>query len=116
VLSIPVDLTAITGNIDVLTNFNPGYPAAIKKVDFLMKVPVTVAGKAATLTPYIGATPVTGGMVALTSAIATPLGKVIPGAAVTGANVLGAADTISIKATGVTAFTEGSGVLLITLG
>ena len=51
---------------------------------------VSTAGKAATLTPKIVksgvATPVTGGVVALTSALGTPEGAVIVGTPITALN------------------------------
>ena len=42
-------------------------------------------------------------------------GAVINGTAVTAGNVFGATDSISIEASGVTAFAEGEGVLLIVM-
>lgn len=116
ILSIPVEFSQITAAMDAVTAFTPGFAGTIIKMDLLTTVPVTTAAKAATLTPYIGAVAVTGGVVGLTSVNATPLGKVVAGSAVSAANAFGATDTISIKATNVTAFTEGKGVLLITLG
>lgn len=112
-LSIPVFLAAITAAADVVTAISPGIAGVVEYWEFAVTQPVTTAAKLATLGLAIGATNVTGGAIALTSAAATPLGKVIPGAAITALNVLTPASTLSIKATAVTAFAEGSGFVNI---
>lgn len=116
VISIPITLATITDAVDVLTNFTPGFAGAITSVAFAVTVPVTTAAKATTLNLEIGTTNLTGGVVALTSANCTPLGAVIAGTAITANNTFGATDTISIEASSTTQFSEGAGVLLITLG
>lgn len=112
-LSFPVNLASITGTQDVVTGFTPGYAGEILSVAFLVNVPVTTAAKLATLNVEIGATDLTGGVVALTSANCTPMGAIVAGTAVTAANVFAATDTISVEASAVTAFAEGSGTVLI---
>jgi hypothetical protein len=116
VLSIPIILSKITGAVDVVTNYVPGFAGTINKVSFVVTDPATTASKAVTLNLKINTTDLTGGVVSLTSANCTPLGKVIDGTTVTGNNVFGATDSISVKASSVTAFAEGQGVLLIVLG
>jgi hypothetical protein len=103
-------------NGDVLTNFTPGFPGRIVSVAFAIFDPVTTASKAATLNLEIGTVNLTGGVISLTSANCTPLGAVIAGTAITANNTFGATDTISVEASSVTAFVEGEGVLLLTLG
>lgn len=115
VMSFPINLAAIAGAGDVLTNFTPGFAGTITKIDFAVTEAVSTAGRAATLNMEIGTTNLTGGAVALTSANCTPLGAVIAGTAVTANNVFTATDTISIEAASVTAFAEGRGVLLVTV-
>lgn len=115
ILSIPIFLAAITGAGDVVTQITPGFAFSVESLDFVVTQPVTTAAKLATLNAEIGATNLTGGAVALTSATCTPLGAKIAGTAITAANVGTAADTLSIEASAVTAFAEGSGVLLVTL-
>lgn len=110
-----VNLSAITGAGDVVTSYVPGFNFKILALDWVQANPVTTAAKAASLNAEIGATDVTGGVIALTSAAATPLGKVINGTAVTGANTGDADDAISIEASSVTAFSEGSGTIVLTL-
>lgn len=112
-LQFPVQLAAIGGNVDVITAASLGIVGVIEYAEFIVTTPVTTAGKLATLNLYINAVAVTGGAIALTSAAATPLGKVIAVAGITALNAIGAADTFSVKATGVTAFAEGQGVLNI---
>jgi hypothetical protein len=116
IVSVPVTLANITGAGDVVTTYTPGFNGRIKKMDWVQGAPVTTASKAADLNAEIGTTNVTGGVVALTSAACTPLGKTIAGSAVTAANAFTATDTISIEAANVTAFAEGAGAILLTLG
>ena len=115
VLVLPVNLPSIAGAQDVVTNLYPGFAGIIESVDFLVNAPVTTAAKAATISPFVNSTAVTGGALALTSAAATPMGKLINGTEITALNSFGATDTISFKATSVTAFTEGSGELVVRL-
>lgn len=113
ILAIPVTLSSITAAGDILTTYTPGYKFKILAVDWAQGVPVTTAAKAANLNVEIGTTNLTGGVVALTSATCTPLGKVIAGTEVTAANTGSATDTISIEAADVTAFAEGTGYVLL---
>lgn len=115
VLSIPVTLANVADG-DVLTTFTPGHFGRIKSLDFAVTTPVTTASKATTLNAEIGTTNLTGGAIALTSANCTPLGAVINDTAITAAAAFDADDTISIEASSTTAFVEGAGVLLITIG
>ena len=115
VLSIPVILANVADG-DILTTFTPGFAGAITKFSFAVTDPVTTAAKTTTLNLEIGTTNVTGGVLTITSANATPLGAVVDGTAITANNVFGATDSISIEATATTAFIEGEGVLLIVLG
>lgn len=71
--------------------------------------PATTAAKAATLTAQIAGTPVTGGVVSLTSANATPAGALVAGTAITALNTGAAGDTVEAAVSSVTAFVEGSG-------
>ena len=114
-LAIPITLASITANGDVLTNYTPGYRFKVLAVDFAVGQPVTTVAKLITLNLEIDATNVTGGAVALTSANCTPLGALVAGSAVTAANVGTSAQTLSVEASGVTAFVEGDGMLLIKL-
>lgn len=113
ILAFPINLASITGTQDVVTGFRPGFAGTIEDVSFAVNIPVTTAAKLASLNVEIGTTNLTGGVVALTSANATPMGKVIQGSAITAANVITADDLISVEASGVTAFSEGSGTLYI---
>lgn len=114
-VNFPIALASITGAGDVLTGLTMGFAGTITSVDFVVTVPVTTGAKAATLNVEIGTTNLTGGAVALTSANCTPLGAVVAGSAVTGANTFTATDTISIEASSVTAFSEGQGYLSLTI-
>jgi len=106
-----VILANITGAIDVIGAYTPGYAFKILKVDFLHELPVTTGGKAATLTPKIGGSAVTGGVLSLSGTYAA--GAVTAASAVTAANTGAANATFTISATGVTAFTEGNGIIRV---
>lgn len=109
-IQIPVDLVSVTANGDIAVALSPGVNGYIEYCEFMVSKPVTTAAKLATLTPKVNSTLVTGGAVALTSANATPVGKVVIGSAVTANNRINASDTLSLTASGVTAFAEGQGV------
>lgn len=113
ILQLPINLAAVTAAGDVLTELRPGIYGTIEYVEFAVTQPVTTAAKLASLNLEIDTTNVTGGVVALTSANATPLGKVIAGTAITAANTITPDSKISVEASDVTAFVEGQGVLFI---
>jgi len=100
---------------DLLTNYTPGFAGRVLAVDFAVHKPVTTASKAASLNLEVGTTNLSGGVVALTSANATHAGALIAGTAVSGSNAFAANDTLSVEASAVTGFSEGSGWLLLTL-
>lgn len=112
ILLLPIALAGVADG-DVLTAFTLGHKFKILGVDFAVTTPVTTADKLSTLNLEIGSTDLTGGAVALTSANCTPLGAVVAGSAVTGANTGAAGDTISVEASSTTAFAEGAGVLIV---
>lgn len=112
-ITLPVFAMAGIANGDVVTEFRPGVAGTIEDVQWVQGVPVTTAAKLATLNLEIDTTDVTGGTVALTSAACTPLGKVIAGSAITGNNTLTKTSKLSVEASSVTAFAEGSGYLLV---
>jgi len=107
-----IDLASITA-ADVITSFYPRVIGTIEYFGFVVDKAVTTGSKAATLTPKIGSTALTGGVLSLTSAAATPKGTVIDATAITGANTLTNASAISVTASSVTAFAEGSGSLIL---
>lgn len=108
----PIDLASITA-ADVVTDFYPRVDGTIEYFGFEVDKAVTTASKLATLNLEIGTTDVTGGVISLTSAAATPKGKIIDGTAITGTNTLTRSSAISVEATAVTAFSEGTGSLII---
>lgn len=112
-LTFPLPLLAAIANGDVMTECRPGIDGTIEHWWFTTTAAVTTASRAATLNLEIGTTNVTGGTIALTSAAATPIGKVIEGSAITGANRLTPESLLSIEASSVTAFAEGSGYVTL---
>lgn len=112
-LAFYMPLAEIAASGDLLTNYVPGYAFKILSVDARVLKPATTAAKLASLNLEIGTTDLTGGVVALTSANATPAGVAVAGTAITAGNVGTASDSFSIEASGVTAFVEGSIQLLV---
>jgi len=98
---------------DIVTAFTPGHKFKILGVFAISIVAPTTAAKLATVTPYIGATAVTGGVLSLTTAALATKGTVLAGSAVTAANVGSETDTISLTGSAVTAFVEGSACIMI---
>lgn len=109
-----VDLASITA-ADVLTDFMPRVDGDIVYFGFEVDKAVTTAAKAATFNMEIGTTDLTGGAIALTSANATPKGKIVAGSAITGNNTVTRDSKISIEASSVTAFSEGTGSLVFVI-
>lgn len=111
VLPLPLLVDIATG--DIVTEFRPGIAGTIEYWEFVQMKPVTTGSKLASLNLEIDTTNVTGGVIALTSALCTPMGKVIPCSDITALNVLTRDSKLSIEASGVTAFAEGSGYVII---
>lgn len=107
-----IDMTLIADG-DLVTTFTPGFAGTITKFFWVQESPVTTGSKASDLNLEIGTTDLTGGVISLTSAACTPLGKVINGTAITDDNTFGDTDTISIEASSTTTFIEGSGTMVI---
>lgn len=112
ILAFPVNLATVA-NGDVVTNFTPGFAGDVVGFDYVANLPASTAARAATFNLEIGTTDMTGGVLALTTALATPQGKVTSATAITAANSFGPTDTISIEASSVTAFAEGNGTLFV---
>lgn len=85
------------------------YDFTLLSVGFRVRTPATTAAKLATLTARIAGTPVTGGIVSLTSANATPTNTLVAGTAITALNVGTAGQTVEAIVSAVTAFAEGDG-------
>lgn len=113
-LTFDLTLSALA-NGDVVTSFPLAFAGTIKSVDFVTNVVASTAAKLATLNLELGATNVTGGVVSLTTVSCNTVGKVTAGTAVTAANSFVAGDLLSIEASGVTTFIEGSGTLIVTV-
>lgn len=114
-LSFPIDLVGIAGTQNVLTLPAMKFAGRILSAYFEVNKPVTTAAKAATLTPKINGTAVTGAALALTSANCTPMGaSVAANSSALDTFVVG--DVITVDASAVTAFAEGTGSLHLVLG
>lgn len=80
-------------------------------IGFRTRTPATTAAKLATLTAQINATPVTGGVLSLTSANMTPTNTRVDSTAITALNVFTAGQSVGALISAVTAFVEGDGYL-----
>lgn len=105
-------LSGITA-ADILTDFQPGIDGTIEYAEFVTTVAVTTAAKAATLNFEVGTTDITGLTLALTSATATPKGKVLEFGLPTAGNTITRASKLSLEASSVTAFVEGEGYITL---
>ena len=113
-IQVYVPLTALD-DAEVLTDFVPGFAGIISEIGVVIGAPVTTADKDGSVKCQIGAVDVTDGAVDLTSANATPRGKILKSTP-SAANVFGAADTISIVApAAVAAFAEGDAMIYLVL-
>jgi len=113
ILAIPIPDMVQFADGDIVTEIVPGFAGKILSAFWLQEDPVTTGAKGTTLNLEIETTNVTGGVITLTSAACTPLGKYIAGTAVSANNVFTAAEKISIEATSTTAFIEGSGTIFL---
>jgi len=114
ILTFGVDLASIPAG-NYVSHILP-FACRVKKIDFRVVKPATTAAKAATLTAKKGAAAfTTGGVVALTSANCTPAGAEVAGSAITldSTTEFAAGDTLNITGSGITAFVEGTGELLV---
>lgn len=110
--AFPLNLASITA-ADIVAAFRPGVDGYIENVEVIVNIPATTGSKLATVTPKIGAVAVTGGVVALTSANMTPMGARVAGTQVTALNRITKKDALTITASAVTAFVEGSATLFV---
>lgn len=114
IINLPIALSKIADG-DIVTEFVPGFAGTIEKFFAIVTDPATTAAKAATLNLEIESTNVTGGVLSLTSANMTPLGKTVDATAITAAKTFTATQKISVEASSTTAFIEGSIVLCIVI-
>jgi hypothetical protein len=115
ILSFPIKLAKLADG-DIVTDYIPGFAGTVRSVKFVVTDPATTAAKASALHVEIEATAVTGGVLSLTSANCTPLGKSTAATAITALNTFTSSEKLSVVAAATTAFVEGEGVLLIVLG
>jgi hypothetical protein len=111
--TIPLPPLAGITAADILTDFRPGIEGDIEYAELIMTVAVTTGSKLATLNFEIGTTDVTGLTLALTSATATPKGKVLPFGLPTANRRLTRESKMSLEASTVTAFGEGEGFIVL---
>lgn len=105
---------ALLTNTDVIEQAIP-FAFTLLSIGVRIKRPATTAAKAATLTAQVNGVSVTGGVVSLTSANATPTGALVAGTAITAGNTGTAGQTAGAVVSAVTAFLEGDGYLEMAL-
>ena len=108
----PFTMSSIA-NGDLVSAFRPGLDGYIENIEWIQGVPVTTGSKLSTLSLKINSTAVTGGAVALTSALCTPIGARVAGSRITGANRITKKDSLTVIAASTTAFVEGTGTLIV---
>ena len=124
ITTIPVNsaLAGITGTADLLTDYVVPFSFQVLGLRFAITTVASTASKLATVSVYVGPTAsavaVPGASVALTTALVTPLGKLILAPATslgTAATIYPAGTKLQLKCTSVTAFVEGAGTFFIDL-
>lgn len=100
-----VDAADIANGDLVTTCPLPLFFGKIGRVRAVCEKAVSTGAKAATINLEVGTTNLTGGVIALSGTYA--LGAVVAGTAITGGGSFKPGDTVSVEASGVTAFTEG---------
>lgn len=108
---IPLPSFSTITAADIITDMRPGIEGYIEYAELVTTVAVTTASKLATLNFEIGTTDVTGLTLEMTSATLTPKGVVLPFGLPTANNRLYRASKLSLEASSVTAFVEGSGYI-----
>lgn len=112
VLHFSVDAADIADG-DIVTTMVPGVVGLITKFSKTIEKAVTTGAKGTTLNLEIGTTNVTGGSLVCTGA--ESLGAYQAATAITAANVLAAASTLSVEAASTTTYIEGRFGLDITI-
>lgn len=112
-VTIPVTLATLTNAAQF--QVTPGHKGRLLAMDFYTHTPGTGAGATCTLTPDIGGTNVTGGVVTPTLASTSDRNEKTAGTAITAANSFTATQTITVTGSATTAFTAGDGMLALTL-
>ena len=107
---------ADTSAADLVTAFVPGYKFKLLALDFITSKAGTGSSSTQTLNLEIGTTNVTLGTLVITLASTDVVGELTAGAAITGNNEGSASDSFSVEvAVSGTAFTAGTGTLLVTI-
>lgn len=114
-ITVPVFAASAIANADELTDYIPGFPFEVEKVDFVTVTPITTGSKTATLTPYIDGVAVPGTLTALAGAQAKGVVANVFKQNIYNIPQGTATSKLKLTASAVTAFTEGAGYWLVTL-
>lgn len=114
-VGIAVTYASLANATNVVNAYLPGYPFRIRKMTLLGAVAGAGVGATATLQLQVGGIACTGGALTVTLATST-VNCNIDSTAVTAGGQGTGASTISVAVSGVTAFTAGSGTLVLSMG
>lgn len=106
-------LASLAANGNILTGWVPGFKGRFLSAKFAIHKAATTASKRADINLEINGVDVTGGVISITSAEATPAGKIISGTAITANNAFDVDDVVDIELSNVTAHVEGDGTLIL---
>lgn len=119
ILSIPVALVTLqTSALSLLTDWLPGFEGNIVAIDFVTNAVGTGAAATQSISVTVNDVATTGGVLTLALADTTPAGKIKLGTAVTQnslAHFIATSRINVLVAASGTAFTAGSGALLLTV-
>jgi hypothetical protein len=112
-IALALDLSS-AANATLLT-FTPQFNGRIKKITMSVNKAGAGSGATVTITPNIGGTPLTGGVLTPTLANTT-LGAELTATGITGANYFTTGQAITLVGSAFTAFTAGNGTVYLHLG
>lgn len=113
VITIPVDLASITGNLTYAQNIRVPYAGVFEYAEWVTTKPASTAGKLTTLNVFIDANSTAACSVPLTTATVALGSPVANTTDPTANNTTTVTSTVKITSTGTTAFAEGQGFLAL---
>jgi hypothetical protein len=114
-MQVIVFAASAIANADELTDYIPGYPFEVEKIDFVTVTPITTAAKTATLTPYIDGVAIPGTITALAGTKAKGVVTNVFQNNVYNRMEGTATSKLKLTASAVTAFAEGAGYWSVVL-
>lgn len=114
--NLPVDFSNIADAQSLLDDYEFGFTGYIEKVSLIVTDPTTdTNSEGATLTITIDGSNLDGGVLEFVNTDVNSLGAVVEGSEIVGDNQFEVDDNIQIMPSDVTTFTDGKGIIVLTL-